>query len=67
MQQTELYEILPELKGKAENFERYGVVNPTLWDIDNRNYNIVRERKERREFEMLALVRSQKDILSSVR
>ena len=33
MQQSELYEILPELKAKVENYKVYGVVSPTKQDI----------------------------------
>ena len=67
MQQTELLEILPELKAKVENYKLYGTTNPTEWDISNRNFNLWRERKEQQDIKLYELVRDNPQILSSVR
>jgi len=54
MQQAELCEILPELKAKVENYQRYGVVSPTAKDIkiaECRAYNLKVKAEQERKME----------------
>lgn len=52
MQQAELMEILPELKAKVEDYNRYGTTQPTTQDIKiyecrQHNLMILKAEKER--------------------